>query len=135
MLVEGMATGVCKTCETNKAKRRAVPKGVTTKSTEVTEVVHTDVQSSIAEQSIDGHKYAIGFADSFSRFISDYFIRTREECLEKFQEFCADIGKPKLIVSDGAKEFVSSDIKSFPQKESIRCETSAPYTQKNLQKN
>ena len=55
-------------------------------------------------------------------------MRSREECLEKFQDFFADIGKPKLIVSDGAKEFVSSDFKSFCRKESIRCETSASYT-------
>ena len=61
---------VCATCETNKAKRRAVTKDVTTRSTEVIEIVYTDNLGSIAEESIDWYKYAIGLADSFSRFIS-----------------------------------------------------------------
>ena len=84
MLGEGKAVEVCETCETNKAKRRAVLNDDTTRSTEVVEIVHTDVLDPIADESIDGHKYAIGFADSFSRFISVYFMRSKKESLEKF---------------------------------------------------
>ena len=105
MLVEGKAVELMFVRrETNEAKCRAVPRDVTT--TKVIDIVYIDVLSPIGEESIDRHKYAIGFADGFSRFISVYFAESREECLEKFQEICADIGKPKMKISDAAKECV-----------------------------
>ena len=129
MHVESKAESeACERCETKKAKCRSVPKNFTTMYTGVMQIVHTDVLEPIAEESIDGHKYAIGFADSFSHFISVYFMKSREECLGKFQDFCADIGKPMLMVLDGAEEFVSSNFKSFCRMEGTRRETSAHRT-------
>ena len=55
-------------------------------------------------------------------------MRSRDEVLEKFQQFCSDIGNPRMVVSDGAKEFTSSEFRSFCRKRGIRHETSAPYT-------
>ena len=110
MLLEGKAVEeVCETCETNKPKPRVVPEDLTTRSTEVIEIIPIDNLGPIAEEAIDGHKYAIGFADTFALSISVYFMRSREDCLEKFQNFRADIGKPRLIVLDGATEFVAPD--------------------------
>ena len=131
--VEGMKIsnkdeGICGCCETNKSKRRPVPKDTITRATEVLETVHTDVLGPIANESPENFKYAIGFVDSFSRFIKVYFMRSRDEVLEKFQQFCSDIGNPRMVVSDGAKEFTSSEFRSLCRKRGIRHETSAPYT-------
>ena len=131
--VEGMKIsnkdeGICGCCETNKSKRRPVPKDTITRATEVLEIVHTDVLGPIANESPESFKYAIGFVDSFSRFIKVCFMRSRDEVLEKFQQFCSDIGNPRMVVSDGAKEFTSSEFRSFCRKRGIRHETSAPYT-------
>ena len=131
--VEGMKIsnkdeGICGCCETNKSKRRPVPKDTITRATEVLEIVHTDVLGPIANESPESFKYAIGFVDSFSRFIKVYFMRSSDEVLEKFQQFCSDIGNPRMVVSDGAKEFTSSEFRSFCRKRGIRHETSAPYT-------
>ena len=62
-----------------------------------------------------------------ARASSLYFLRSREECLEKFHGFSTVIGNPRLIVSVGAKEFVSSDFESFCRKEGRKRDTSAPY--------
>ena len=52
--VEGMKIsnkneGICECCETNKTKRRSVPKNTVTRTTEVLEIVHTDVLGPIAK--------------------------------------------------------------------------------------
>ena len=43
---------------------------------------------------------------------------------KKMQQFCSDIGNPRVNVSDGAKEFTSSDFRSFCRKRGVRHETS-----------
>ncbi len=119
---------VCDCCELNKSKRKPIPKDPGTRATSTLEIVHTDVLGPITPESLDGHKYAIGFVDSFSRYAKVYFMKSREEVLEKFQQFCADLGKPQTLVSDGAKEFLSNEFKKFCRTYSIRQEVSAPYT-------
>ena len=91
-------------------------------------IVHKDVLGPIAEHSIDGHKYAITFASSFSRLRRVYFIASMGQCSEKLHEYCADIGGPRLICSGGAKELVCCDFKSFCQIELLSVKTSAPCT-------
>ena len=40
-------------------------------------------------------------------------MKSRDETLEKFQQFCADVGQPLTSVSDGAKEHIANDFKKF----------------------
>ena len=63
-----------------------------------------------------------------SRDSNQVFMRSRDEVEEKFLQFCSDVGNPGMVVSDGAKEFTSSEFRSFRRKLEIRHETSAPYT-------
>ena len=105
--------GICECCETNKSKRRLVPKDAVTRANEVLEIVYTDVLCPIANASAESFKYAFGFVDSFSQFIKVYFMRSRDEVLEKFQQFGSDIGNLRMVVSDSDKEFTSSDFRSI----------------------
>ena len=77
---------------------------------------------------MDGNRYAIGFVDSCSRFCKVYLMKSKEEALEKVQEFFADVGKPRILVTDSASEFVSKEIKSWYRTKGVRTELSAPYT-------
>ena len=54
-------------------------------------------------------------------------MKSRDEVAAKFVQYCADIGKPRVLVTDCAKEFVGGD-KTFCRNKGIRQETSAPYT-------
>ena len=55
-------------------------------------------------------------------------MKSRDEVAAKFEQYCADIGKPRVLLTDCAKEFVGGDMKTFCRNKGIRQETSAPYT-------
>ena len=66
----------CKTCQLNKSKKLPVPKDSATRASEALEIVHTDILGPTQPEAVDGHRFAIGFVDSFSRYqnqISDIF--------------------------------------------------------------
>lgn len=130
--VEGMSISErdneqCSSCDTQKAKRHAIKKTWGTRATKSLEIVHTDVLT-MPVQSVDGFKYSIGFIDSYSRFNTVYFMRSRDEVFDKFQQYIADIGVPRTLVSDGAKEYVSHRFQGFCRERGVRHEVSAPYT-------
>ena len=58
----------CETCQLNKSKKLRVSKDSGTKASESLEIVHTDILGPIQPEAVDGHRYAIGFVDSFSRY-------------------------------------------------------------------
>ena len=101
----------CETCQLNKSKKLPVPKDSGTRASEALEIVHADILGPIQPEAVDGHRYAIGFVDSFSRYQKLYFLRSRDEAFEKVEQFFADIGQPGTLVCDGAGEYVSNDIK------------------------
>ena len=131
--VEGMKISDCKieNCETfelNKAKNKPVPKDSYTRATRTLDIVHTDILGPINPIAEDGHRFAIGFVDSFSRYLKIYLMKTRDEATEKLESFIADIGVPQTLVLDGAGEYIGQDFKRVCRKQKIRSETSAPYT-------
>ena len=99
-----------------------------TRAKEILYIVHTEVLGKISPEAVDGHCYAIGFVDSFSRFSKVYFMKTRDEVLDKFKQFCADVGKPVTLFSDGGGENISNEFKRYCRNQGIRSENSAPYT-------
>ena len=118
------------TCELNKAKRKAVPKDSVDRANNALDIVHVDILGPVTPVSVDNHRYAILFVDSFSKYSKVYFMKTRDECLQYFQELCADLGTPQTLVSDGAKEFSSTQFSRFCRENKVRLENSAPYTPK-----
>ena len=118
----------CETCQLNKSKKLPVPKDSGTRASEALEIVHTDILGPIQPEAVDGHRYAIGFVDSFSRYHKLYFLRSRDEAFEKVEQFFADIGQPGTLVCDGAGKYVSNDIKQLCRQKGVRLEFSAPYT-------
>ena len=115
----------CDTCVLNKAKRKAVPKDSVDRANNVLDIVHVDILGSL---SVDNHRYATSFVCSFSRYSKVYFMKFRDECLQYFQQFCADLGTPQTLVGDGAKEFSSTQFSRFCRENKVRLENSAPYT-------
>lgn len=132
-LVDGMqisggdSAAVCAPCATQKAKRTPVKKTWGTRATKVLDIVHADTLGPLHIKSIDGYQYAIGFIDSFSRHAAVYLMKTKDESLSKLQQFVADIGKPRTLVTDGAMEYNSAAFNQFCREQSIRHEVSTPY--------
>ena len=55
-------------------------------------------------------------------------METLDECLQFYQQFWSDLGTPQTLVSDGAKEFSSTQFSRLCRENKVRLETSAPYT-------
>jgi transposase InsO family protein len=131
--VEGMKVTqddeqTCNPCVVQKAKRAPMKKTWGTRSQATLDIVHSDILGPLHEESIDGFRYAIGFIDSFSRYGTVYLMKTRDECFSKLQQFVADVGKPRTLATDGAKEYTSDQFNTFCREQGIRHELSAPYT-------
>ena len=118
----------CVDCQTEKAKRKAIPKVWGTRATEKLEIVHTDILGPIDTISVDNFKYAIGFIDSYTRFSAVYLLKNKSDSTQMLKQFIADYGKPKTIASDNPKEFKFGKFKQFCLDNAIRTEFSAPYT-------
>ena len=110
-----------------KLKKLPVPNDSGTRASEALEIVHSDVLGPIQPDTVDDHKYAIGFVVS-CRYQNLYFLRSRDEAFEKVEQFFADIGQPGTIVCDGAGEYASNDIKQLCRQKGVKLEFSAPYT-------
>ena len=78
--------GNCKTYQLNKSRELPVQKDSGTRARDVIEIVHTDILGPINPETVDGHRYAIGFVDSFSRYQKVYFLKTREDVTEKIRQ-------------------------------------------------
>ena len=63
----------CEICQINKSKKLPVPKDSATRASEALEIVHTDILGPIQSEAVDGHRYAIGFVDSFGRYQKHFF--------------------------------------------------------------
>ena len=104
----------CKTCPLNKSKKLPVLKDSGTRASEVLKIVHTDILGPIQPEAVDGNRYTIGFVVSFSRHQELYFLRSRDEAIEKVEQFSADIGQSgpsQTLVCNGAGAYISNDIK------------------------
>ena len=118
----------CTFCSTEKSKRASIPETWGTIAKAKLAIVHTDVLWPIQQESHDGFRYAVGFIDSYSRFRAVYPMKSKDEVMTKLQQFIVDVGKPKVLGSDGALEFRSKQFKDVCRNNGIRQEFSAPYT-------
>ena len=127
MRISDSSVDACKIFKLNEAKKQPIANDCTTRAQAMLNIVHTDIFGPITPEAVDGHKYAIGFVDSFSRYCWVYFMKSRDETLEKFQQFCAGVGQPLTLVSNGAKEYIANEFRKFARLKRIRLENSAAY--------
>ena len=109
--------------QTNKEER--------TRSMKAMEMVHTDLAGPISPPSREGHRYVISFTDDFSGVTFVYFMKTKDESVQRAERFLADsapYGKVKCLRSDNGTEFTSNVFQEFLIKHKIKFETSAPHS-------
>ena len=61
------------------------------------DLVFTDVLGPMPSTSLGGNRYAISFTDSYSKYSAVYFLKLKEECLDKVKTFYAQMGTPRAI--------------------------------------
>ncbi|RVW26923.1 Retrovirus-related Pol polyprotein from transposon TNT 1-94 [Vitis vinifera] len=88
--------------QTNKSKRGA------TRSSVILDIIHTDICS--LDMDSHGQKYFISFIDDFSRYMYLYILHNKNEALEAFKVFKAEVEKQcgkqiKIMRSDRGGEY------------------------------
>ena len=68
------------------------------------------------------------FTDSYSMYSAVYFLKSKEECLDKFKVFYAQVETPRAIRSDNGKEYVFKSFRSFCMSNRIKREHTVPYS-------
>ncbi len=77
----------CVGCVLGKGHRAPIPKKVTNKSSQLLELVHSDVNGPIEVPSQGGSRYFVTFIDDFSRWTTVYTMKQKSETFECFQKF------------------------------------------------
>ena len=122
----------CPICvEAKYAKKPFKP--VKNRTTELLELIHTDLADFKNTVSRGGKAYFITFIDDFSRYAKVYLLRTKDEAEEMFLKHKAEVEnqldrKIKRLRSDRGGEYGTIFLKIFCEKNGIIHETSAPYT-------
>eukprot|EP00795_Rhopilema_esculentum_P014459 gene14460-biopygen4243 len=123
----------CEACVEGKQTRNSFPKGQATHATELLEIVHSDVCGPMQTTSLGGHRYFITFIDDKSRFTAIYFVKNKDEVLQKFKEFEAMATnitgqRIKNLRSDNGGEYSSKEFNDFLTLKGISKQRSVPRT-------
>jgi transposase InsO family protein len=103
----------CVACQEGKQTREKFPRKSTSRTTAPLALVHTDICGPLPVPSLARSEYFILFTDDFSRKSWIYFLRTKDQALEKFQLFRNMIEKQTThkilaLCSDRGREFLSA---------------------------
>jgi hypothetical protein len=90
----------------------------TTREKGIKELVHSDVFGHVSVPSLGGSLYYFSFIDDFSRKTWIYFLRKKEEVLEKFKEFKSLIenhtnNNIKVLRNDNGGELCGKEFDQF----------------------
>lgn len=123
----------CVTCIRGKQTRLPFPRKNEKSSTEILQLVHTDLCGPMKSESMAGSLYFATFIDDFSRKVFVYFLRHKSQYLDKFKEFKISVenetGKRiKILRSDNAKELVSEQFSKFLKDNGIKRQLTVEYT-------
>ena len=123
----------CEACVMGKQHREPFPKKSESKTREVLELIHSDVNGPLPVNSLGGSRYFVTFIDDYSRYTTVYTLKSKDEVLEKFKEFVKSSEKQtghsvKALRSDNGGEYVSNAFKDYCKSSGIRQEFTIPYS-------
>ena len=129
---DGGNDSVCEGCVMGKQHRNEYPKGVAKRATEPFELVHSDVCGPMSVNSIGGSRFFVTFIDDYSRYTHVYFIKSKDQVLEKFKEFVTLTtnltGKQvKTLRTDNGGEYCSKEFESYLKEKGIVHQTTVSY--------
>ncbi|KAJ9567756.1 hypothetical protein OSB04_003722, partial [Centaurea solstitialis] len=102
-------------------------------STNLLEIVHTDVCGPFSHEARGGYRYFITFTDDFSRYGYVYLMRHKSESFEKFREYQNEVQnqldrKINLLWSDRGGEYLSQEFGNHLMECGIVSQITPPYT-------
>ena len=130
---DGEEVGVCHGCTLGKARRFSFPKKSECKTTKPLQLIHSDLCGPMHIPSVGGSRYFVTYTDDYSRYVSVYMLKTKDEAYDKFVEYVELVEnqldlKVKKFRSDGGGEYVGNNFKEFCKSRGIAIEGSISYT-------
>lgn len=103
-----------------------------TKTTEILELIHTDLNGPHSITGYDGEKYFLTFIDDYSKCTRIFCIKSKAETANCFIEFVNLVEnkfnkKVKKIQCDNGKEYLNRDIYNFIRQKGIELLPCPPY--------
>jgi len=122
----------CVVCSRGKSSRKPFELS-NTMTSEVLELIHSDLAGPMEEPSLGGARYILTFIDDFSNKVFVYFLKAKSEVFDKFKEFKNLIEnqtnrKIKKLRTDNGTEYTSKDFENACKKAGIVHQLSCPYT-------
>lgn len=123
----------CEICVISKVTRKSFKKEVSTRSTEILQLIHTDLNGPMRTVSYSKKRYVLTFVDDNSRFTKIYLLKEKSEVKDKLPEFVELVKtqfnkKPKKFNSDRGGEYVNEVLQTYLAKEGIQFRYTSPYT-------
>ena len=139
----------CEGCSLGKAHRSPIPRSSSTKSKNLLELVHSDVNGPLETPSLGGSKYFVTFIDDYSRWTVMYTMKRKSdtfECFKKYHAFAERHTGSKIssvnvikryektkeqfkaLRTDNGGEFISLRFKEYLQLHRIQHQLTVAYT-------
>lgn len=123
---------VCEACQLGKQARGPFPHDKHV-SSNVLELVHSDVWGPAKTASMGGCRFYVTFTDDHTRKVWAYFMKEKSEVFIHFQHFKAMAEKQignyvQCLRSDGGGEYFSTDFNNFLKNHGIQRQFSCTYT-------
>ena len=92
--------------------------GVAERATESFQLIHSDICRPRSVSSLGGSRYYVTFIDDYTRYTSVYFMKTKDEALEKFKKFHSFAvnftrKQVKVLRTDNGGEYCSKAFDAF----------------------
>lgn len=122
----------CETCAYGKLTTSPF-KDSSSKSSDILELIHSDLMEPMENMSIGHARYILSFIDDYSRKIFIYFLKEKSEVMSTFIDFKVFIEnqtgkKIKVLRTDNGTEYCSSEFKRLYRKNGIKHQTTCTYT-------
>ena len=114
-----------------KSQRAAASKEAIQRQTAPKDLVFTDLNGPMDTSPVGfpGTKYVVIFVDDCTRFAVLYFLKTKDEVLDAFREFCGTVFAPKVLQCDNDSVYRSKAFQGLCTTQGITLRYSAPYCQ------
>jgi transposase InsO family protein len=122
---------LCKGCALGKYTKTAFPRN-DSRAAGILDLIHSDVCGPMYLASLTGSLYCVVFIDDFSQKSWIFFMKTKGQVFNRFQEFKALVEnqtgkKIRVLRSDNGGEYTSKEFMDFCSGEGIRRELIVPY--------
>lgn len=123
----------CEPCIEGKLARNPMPKVAERKSTQVLDLIHTDLCGPMRTTTPGGKRFLMTMIDDYSRYTVVYLLAKKSEAQGKIKEYVRFVEtlfgrKPKIVRSDGGGEYCNDGLRMFFADEGISAQYSTAYT-------